>query len=175
MDNESEEWVDEEFEALNLGDPRRDRRARELMKRLAAKPTASIPGACDGWSETMAAHRFLGNEEVEWIDMMQPHWAHTARRVQQHGVVLCIADTTELGSNGQDMEGLGPLSFEAQRGMYLHPTCAVTPDREPSGILDAWMWIREPLDENGRRSSIIWLYFVMVSNAKERERTCRSY
>ena len=37
--------------------------------------------------------------------------------MQQHAVMLCIADATELDFNGQDMEGLGPLSFEAQRGM----------------------------------------------------------
>lgn len=154
MNNQSGVWVDEEFEALDLGDPRRDRRAKELLKRLAAKPSESIPGACDGWSETMAAYRFLGNEEVEWTNMMQPHWERTAARMQQHAVVLCIADTTELDFNGQEMEGLGPLSFEAQRGMYLHPTYAVTPDREPLGILDAWMWAREPLDANGRRSGI---------------------
>ena len=138
MNNQSGVWVDEELEALDLGDPRRDRRAKELLKPLAAKPSESIPGACDGWSKTMAAYRFLGNEEVDWVDMMQPHWERTAARMQQHAVVLCIADTTELDFNGQDMEGLGPLSFEAQRGMYLHPTYAVTPDREP-------------LDENGRR------------------------
>ena len=66
MDNESGVWVDEEFEALDLGDPRRAQRAMELLKRFAAKPTASISGACDGWTETMAAYRFLGNEEVEW-------------------------------------------------------------------------------------------------------------
>jgi hypothetical protein len=87
----------------------------------------------------MAAYRFLSNEEVEWIDMMQPHWARTAMHMGQHAVVLCIADTIELDFNDQDMEGLGPLSFEAQRGMYLHPTYAVTPDREPlvtTGRLD---------------------------------------
>ena len=49
----------------------------------------------------------------------------------QHGVVLCIQDTTELDYNGQQMEGLGPLSYEAQRGMYLHLTYVVTPEREP--------------------------------------------
>lgn len=57
--------------------------------------------------------------------------------MQQHAVVLCIADTTELDFIGKDMEGLGPLSFEAQRGMYLHPTYAVRPDRERLGILGA--------------------------------------
>lgn len=154
MDNESGAWVDEEFEGLDLGDPRRDRRAKELLKRLAARPTASIPGACDGWSETIAAYRFLGNEEIEWTDVMQPHWERTAARAGQFPVVLCLADTTELNFNGQEMEGLGPLSFEAQRGMYLHPTYAVTPDREPLGVIDAWMWAREPRDANGQRGGI---------------------
>ena len=88
------------------------------------------------------------------LSRMQPHWERTAARMQQHAVVLCIADTTERDFNSQDMEGLGPFSFEAQRGMYLHPTYAVTPDREPLGILDAWMWARETLDENGRRGGI---------------------
>lgn len=68
--------------------------------------------------------------------------------------MLCIADTTELNFNGQEVEGLGPLSFEAQRGMYLHPTYAVTPDREPLGVIDAWMWAREPRDANGQRGGI---------------------
>ena len=154
MGNESGAWVDEEFEGLDLGDPRRDRRAKELLKRLAARPTASIPGACDGWSETIAAYRFLGNEEIEWTDVMQPHWERTAARAGQFPVVLCLADTTELNFNGQEMEGLGPLTFEAQRGMYLHPTYAVTPDREPLGVIDAWMWAREPRDANGQRGGI---------------------
>jgi hypothetical protein len=85
----------------------------------------------------MAAYRFLGNEEVEWEDMMQPHWERTATRMQQHAVVLCIADTTELDFNGQDMEGLGPLSFEAQRGMYLHPT----ENGRRGGIKESTRWI----------------------------------
>jgi len=154
MGNESGVWVDEEFEALDLGDPRRDRRAKELLKRFAARPTASIPGACEGWAETIGAYRFLGNEEVEWTDMMRPHWERTTARMRQSPVVLCIADTTELDFNGQEMEGAGPLSYEVQRGMYLHPTYAVTPDREPLGVIDAWMWAREPLDANGERGGI---------------------
>ena len=99
MDIESGVWVDEEFEALDLGDPRRDRRARELLKRLAAKPTVSIPGACDGWTETMAAYRFFGNEEVKWVDMMLPHWERTAARMQQHVVVLCCVFRGKLDTH----------------------------------------------------------------------------
>jgi hypothetical protein len=137
-------WVDEKFETLDLDDPRRDRRAKELVKRFAGRPTASIPGACEGWAETIAAYRFLGNEHFDWRDMMQPHWDRTTARMGQLPVVLRIADTTELNFNGQDIEGGGPLCYEAQVGMYLHATYAVTPDREPLGVMNAWMWAREP-------------------------------
>ena len=70
VSDESGSWVEEEFEALDLGDSRRDRRAKALLKRLAAKPTESIPGACDGWGETIGAYRFLGNPEIDWTDVM---------------------------------------------------------------------------------------------------------
>lgn len=62
--------------------------------------------------------------------------------------MLCIQDTTELDFNGQETAGLGPLNYEARRGMYVHPTYAVTPGREPLGVLDAWMWTREKRDAN---------------------------
>ena len=42
--------------------------------------------------------------------------------MSEHPVVLCLQDTTELDFNGQGISGLGRLSYEAQRGMYLHPT-----------------------------------------------------
>lgn len=68
-----------------------------------------------------------------------------------HAVVLCIQDTTELDFNGQEIAGLGPLSYEAQGGMYLHPTYAVTPEREPHGMLVAWMWANEKRGKDGVR------------------------
>ena len=38
--------------------------------------------------------------------------------------------------------------------IYLHPTYAVTPSREPLGVLDAYMWAREPKDAHGVRPGI---------------------
>ncbi|SPD61704.1 protein of unknown function (plasmid) [Cupriavidus taiwanensis] len=35
---------------------------------------------------------------------MQPHWERTAARAAQFRV-LCIADTTELNFNGQEIDG----------------------------------------------------------------------
>ncbi|MCU0664691.1 MAG: hypothetical protein MUC50_20505 [Myxococcota bacterium] len=72
----------------------------------------------------------------------------------EYPVVLCLQDTTELNCHGQGIAGLGPLSYEAQRGMYLHPTYVVSPAREPLGVLDAWMWAREPKGPDGKRPGI---------------------
>lgn len=147
----AQHWTDQEFAGLDLGDGRLNKRAKILMERFAANPTASIPDACDSWSETCAAYRFLGNAKAAWRDILAPHWEQTQVRMRAHPVVLCIQDTTELDFNGQETEGLGPLNYEARRGMYLHPTYAVTPGREPLGVLDAWMWAREKRDADGVR------------------------
>ena len=147
-------WGEVEFRGIDLGDKRRDRRAIQLLERLAERPTASIPGACSGWAETQAAYRFLAQERFDWMDVLEPHRQCTRARMAGQAVVLCIQDTTELDFNGQAIAGLGPLSYEAQRGMYLHPSYAVSPSREPLGVLDAWMWAREPKAPDGTRPGI---------------------
>ncbi len=144
-------WAEEEFNSLDLGDARLNRRVVRLSERLADKPTASLPGACRGWAETQGAYRLLAQEQVDWRDLLAPHWACTHTRMQADDVVLCIADTTVLDFHGQQTAGLGPLSYEAQRGLYLHVTYAVSAAREPLGVLDAWMWAREPKGANGKR------------------------
>jgi hypothetical protein len=119
---ESTHWTDVEFADIDLGDARLDSRARKIMARFSDKPSASIPKSCNGWGETIATYRFLENDAVEWRDIMAPHWAQTQQRMSEHPVILCLQDTTELNSNGQQIEGLGPLGYEVQRGMYVHPT-----------------------------------------------------
>ena len=141
----------DEFKTIELGDPRLNRRAVLLAERLGQKPSASIPNACQSWAETAAAYRFLRNEEVSWDKVLAPHWQASQERMAQHKVVLCIQDTTELDYNGQAIAGLGPLSYEAQRGLYLHPTYIVSPEREPLGVFNAWTWAREFKGEDGKR------------------------
>jgi len=149
----------EEFAGAALGDERLNQRLVKLATRFADNPTASIPGACGDWSETQAAYRFFEQSSgrkraLGWQDILAPHMACTEARMRQHPVVLCLQDTTELDFNGQEMAGLGPLSHEAQRGMYLHPTYVVTPDREPLGVTDAWIWARETKGEDGKLAEL---------------------
>jgi hypothetical protein len=78
---------------------------------LAAKPTLSIPSACSGWSETIAAYRFLDNDAVTWEGLLAPHCSCSRTRIACHKVVLMLQDTTELDFNGQRHRRLGPLEL----------------------------------------------------------------
>lgn len=131
----------DEFGGAQAGDARLTRRLIKLADRLAEAPSASIPGACNGRAETQGAYRLFDQARADkrglnWEAVLAPHMARTEARMAEHPVVLCLQDTTELDFNGQAIEGLGPLSYEAQRGMYLHPTYAVSPQRLPLGILE---------------------------------------
>lgn len=44
-------WAQREFETIDLGDPRLNRRAVLLAEQLGQKPAASIPTACENWAE----------------------------------------------------------------------------------------------------------------------------
>ncbi len=136
-------WAGTEFNGIDLGDKRLNKRAVKLLDTFSEKPTLSIPGACNGWGETQAAYRFLAHDDITWADILAPHQKKTHARIREHAVALCIDDTTELDFNGQQIDGLGRLSYDAQRGMYLHPTYVVTPQRVPLGLLNVQMWARE--------------------------------
>ena len=140
---------------VDLGDRRLNNRVVKLLEILSQQPSASIPDACGGWAETKAAYRLLAHDKIGWEDIFAPHWAHAKERMRGEPVVLCLQDTTELDFHGQAIEGLGPLCYEAQRGMYLHVTLAVTPQRMPLGVLDAWMWARESKNKDGQRPPAI--------------------
>lgn len=147
-------WAAAEFATVDLGDKRLNRRLVTLAEQSTAKPTASIPGACEGWGDAAAAYRMLDNERCDWREIIEARARCAMQRMTGLPVVLCLHDTTELNFTGKTIQGLGPLSYEAQRGMYLHPTYAVSTDREPLGVLDAWMWAREPRDADGQRGGI---------------------
>ena len=66
-------WAATEFESIDLGDPRRNRRVIRLIEHLSAKAKASVPQVCGDWADTMAAYRFFGNEEVHWERILAPH------------------------------------------------------------------------------------------------------
>jgi hypothetical protein len=148
-------WAEEELKTLSLGDARLERRAALLAEQLWQRPGASIPQACGDWSQTQAAYRFLANEDTSGEAVLQAHAQASALRMAAHPVVLCLQDTTELEFDARQAQGLGPLSYEARKGLFVHPTYAVTPEREPLGLVNAWNWARE-FNVNGISRFPIW-------------------
>ena len=136
-------WAARETQTADLGDQRLNKRMTNLLDQALSQPSASIPVACRGWQETLAAYRFFDNPKVKAENVLAPHRAATRERMAAHSTVLCVQDTTELDYSGQTQtQGLGPLSYPAQRGLYLHPTLALTPQRLCLGVLDALIWAR---------------------------------
>jgi len=133
-----------EFKNLDLGDKRNNKRAINIVNSISKAPKSSIPKSCQGWAETQATYRFYSNESFDSDALIQPHYDTTEMRIRQSKspVILCLQDTTELNFNGQEIEGMGRLSYDAQKGMYLHPTLCVTPERLPLGLTDTWQWAR---------------------------------
>jgi hypothetical protein len=118
-----------------------------IAKSLAAAPKESIPTASDGLAETLAVYRFFDNEKVTLEKVLKPHVDATHRRIRKHPVVLVAQDTTELDYTGcrNRNRDAGPLNRSpAQRGFYLHPSIAFTPEGVCLGTLDAKIWARDP-------------------------------
>jgi hypothetical protein len=64
-----------------------------VVEALFDTPTASLPGACNGWAETQGAYRLLAQGTFEWLEMLQPLRAWRCRRMVAHPVGLCLQDT----------------------------------------------------------------------------------
>ena len=143
-------WVVEEMKSSELNDKRLNKRLEELLSALGERPTASIPAACGGYADMLAAYRFFDNDKVTFERVLAAHCERTRERVAAQPVVLLIQDTTELDFTRpeQQMEGAGFLDGSARRGAYLHPLVAFTPDGTPLGTCWARVWTREePVDE----------------------------
>lgn len=137
-------WAAEELATVDFGDARLNQRGQRLAERLADQPMFSIPTACNGWAEIQGAYRFFDNKKVTAERILVPHAHATVERMRAHRLVCCIEDTSELDYTGHPQTaGLGPLNYKRRRGLYLHPTLAVTPDRLCLGVLAHHMWVRD--------------------------------
>ena len=137
-------WAEEEMSMVDLGDKRLNLRAATLLETLGSKPDSSIPSKAKGKAEIAAAYRFFDNDRVDEQKILAPHYQRTRERMSRESVVLCIEDTTQIDYTTQgETEGLGPLYRSFQRGIFLHPMLAITPDRECLGLLAAKFFVRE--------------------------------
>ena len=101
-------WASTEFETIDLGDARRNKRAIRLVERLSAQPMASVPQACGDWADTMAAYRFFYNEAVDWRAILGAHtdcaktrWQRWRRKVSPAHGGSTVASQGEVALQNQ--------------------------------------------------------------------------
>lgn len=136
-------WACDLFATARFVDKRLDRRAREVLSALAAKPADSIPQAFDDWAGAKATYRFIENDRVRCEDILAPLGEAAGRACASHRVVLAVQDTTALTfPKARSMQGLGDLN-DFSKGLLFHTTLALTPEATPLGVLDLQWWSRD--------------------------------
>jgi len=146
-------WAYQEVMTADLGDRRLDMRLATLLEQLGRHPQLSIPVACGGWAETVAAYRFFDNPKATFGGILAAHRDATIEeRLRACPVVLLAQDTTE------DDEcvclwpkGLGTLKDTEKHPRRLHPTVAFTPRRICLGVVVAAYWSRDESSPRAER------------------------
>lgn len=136
-------WVNEEFESINVGDQRLNKRFIDIVESLGLAPGRTIPQSFKTWGEIKACYNFTNNSLVNEDKLLAPHIEKTMERINEYPVVLLLSDTTDINyTTKAAMSGKDRLTNQ-QTGIWLHPTIAVTPERLNLGIVDANFWHRE--------------------------------
>lgn len=133
----------DELRGVDLGDERLNKRAVELIDRLAKAPEESFPTLSASDAELEATYRFMSNERVDPLALTAAHAGQTARRCEGRRLVIVASDTMEASFEG-DRKDLGYKST-LKKSLLAHVALAITPDEEhvPLGTLACWTWTRE--------------------------------
>ena len=125
-------WAVTECADAELGEARRMQRVVALATVLAQRPRASLPEACGDRAMLKAADRCFDNAAIDPQDLLDSHVDATIIRLATVPLVLAVQDTTELDwTTHLATTGLGPLTHPAHRGLHVHTTLALTPERVP--------------------------------------------
>jgi hypothetical protein len=137
-------WAHEQFGMADLGDRRRTKRLTRVAARMAADPSASIPGQMGGWAEAKAAYRLLDADGVTFGTIAAPHWRRT--RACGPGLFLVLGDTTELDFGiHRQVPDLAPTGNGGGYGFHLHAALVVgAEDERIVGLAGEQIHYRKP-------------------------------
>ena len=140
------QWIEDEFETLDLGDARRNRRAVMIVEQLA-RIAESTPDACLDNAALAASYRFANNSAISPDAILDAHNKAAIARSAQLPTVVLAQDTTiiDLTKPKQQVKGAGPLESNEKCGFFLHPLYAISEQGIPVGIVDQVIWARESI------------------------------
>lgn len=143
-------WIDVEFNTVDLGDVRRNRRLKKVVARMWQAPGASQRAAAEDWAGAMGSYRLWEPAAVTAEAILASHQDEVRQRLKGHRIVLHIQDTTELDyTRHKTLQGLGPLSDLSRRGVLAHGEYLLQGDGVPLGLWHCHMWVRAD-EEHGQ-------------------------
>lgn len=158
-----ENWVEEEYASLDLGDERLDRRAKQFVSEAAGIGNSN-PDRCRTGGSLKALYRMTDNPKVDAGRLFESHNEASIKRCTEQSLVYLVQDTTEvdLTKPRTEVAGAGPLSSGKRRGFFFHPSLAFSESGLPLGPVDQIIWAR---DVNS-------LELTTQERATERRRAC---
>jgi Transposase DNA-binding len=147
-------WAERTFGSVQLHDLRRTRRAVQAAASLAENPLGSLPAQLHTWKATKALYRLLGEEDVSFAALLQPHIQQTRTQATAAPVSLLVQDTTDIDlSHRRPISGGGQIGNERGRGFFLQTVLAVHPQtRAVLGCLAQEPFVRIPAPVGEGRS-----------------------
>lgn len=136
-------WVEDEMENIDLGDCRLNRRSMNIIEGLGLAPGRTIPQAFQAWGEIKATYNFLNNDLVSEEKILAPHLEKTIERIKEYPVVLLASDTTDINYTTKSIMKNKERLDNKQKGIWLHATIAITPERLNLGLIQANFWHRK--------------------------------
>src|SRR5713226_9473819 len=145
-------WAQAEMKGARVWDPRCRQSLATMVERLTQHPEASLSHAC-GSAARPAAHRIFAHPSSTPTGLLQGHCAQTARRCEEHPLVLAVQDSTAFDfTSHKATADLGPLGPGFTRGLMGHSVLAVTPEGLPLGLLHLAIWARDP-EQRGQKQT----------------------
>jgi len=147
-------WAFEEFKNLGINCGRTIKRFIRTMITLSRKTCESMAGASDSKAEAKAMYRLIENKKLTEEVVLHAHRKATIQKMKEIGetIILSVQDTTMLNyTSHKKTEGLGDYGAGPDhRGLIVHSALAVTPKGIALGLLDQYIWTRDP-EERGKR------------------------
>lgn len=138
-----EQWIKEESRSVDFGDKRLRYRLEKILQHFSESPQLSIPASNREWKDIFGAYRFMSNSNVSFEQILEGPRQSINGRIIDHDLLLAVQDTTSIDLTGsRASDNLGYLESKNCRGIFLHPTLLITPERVNLGIIHANIWSR---------------------------------
>jgi hypothetical protein len=139
-----------EVSDCELGDERRDRRYGEVMMALASAPSEPFAAMCTSSAQQEALYRFMRNAEIDWHDLVEPHFEQTAARARNsRDTVLAVHDTTHV-KVADDAELKSYLNT-GKRGFLAHLSLVLELTGRPLGAGALQVHLRRQLGSHSKK------------------------